>query len=77
MPHENLEQVQSEFGINIMSPPEITTILHMDHSQLLLVLRYCPASQFYGESDAKLNEQTMKFNQARQAVFNLVRQFQA
>ena len=50
-------------------PSDLTEIsTNMSHSQLLEVLKYCPASRFYGYGEAFVNEQTMKVNRARNLV---------
>ena len=79
MSNFRLLQIKSEGTGSIIIcdiPTDLTDISNMSHPQLLEVLKFCPASQFYGYGAALINEQTMKVNRARNLVIQLSRDFQ-
>ena len=78
MSEESLQEISTEDRtIVVCEIPEMTEVLSLSLKQLLAVLKTCPASEYFGCREVKLNaEIKVNKNQARKLVIEMIKQFQ-
>ena len=53
------ELKRADGSVHIRGLPSMEEVKKMKHAQLLMVLKECPASDYFGQSKVKLNEKTL------------------
>ena len=75
LPDALLKQFKRADGsVHIRGIPSMEDVKKMKHAQLMMVLRECPASDYFGQSKVKLNERTLDKKRARMHAVQIVRQ---
>ena len=62
-------------SIDFCNVPSITQAGGMSHECLILVLRLCPASDYFGSTKVILNTRTFTLRQSRKLVNAMIKKF--